>query len=338
MIKRLFWFSLGSIVSFLICFNEVYADTIGVPSSIIFKTNGEQILTQCNNSDYCYGYNFNNNSNPNNYTQITYNYNFNSNQTYYISFDGYFGFGYGKKYSHSLPETFKGYIKAGIYGNNYGEYLNCAPTINYYSTSYGQVYWEDNFVGNSNYINVSFECSIKPTSNASTLALSVIPNPTDSIAGMFVRESNLLITTNESELIINNDNKNHKETIDKIVEIKDTLTDSTVNEDKVLSNFDKYNEVLTTNGTITNLMVLPVTLFTQISSSVQQECIPFDLGELFGTNITLPCINVEEWLGYNLWGVIDILFSGFFIYMIGKKMILVFDRFSSLQEGDVIDD
>lgn len=338
MIKRLFWFALGSIIALLICINEVYADSLGTPNQIIFKTTGEQILVQCNNSDYCYGYNFSN-PNPNNYAQVRYNYNFSADTTYYVSYQAYFGFGYGNRYEYALPEYFAGSISAGVYdGGAYGQYLNCAPTIEYYDNSYGNVYWDNNYVGNSNYLVVRYDCSIKPTQNANFIAINVTPNPNDPTSAMFVRESNLIITQNEADIIINNDNKNHKETMEGLYEIRDTLTDSSVNEDEVLSNFEKYNEVLATNGTITNLMVLPVTLFTQISSSVQQECRPFELGELFGTNIILPCINVEDWLGDTLWGVIDILFSGFFVFMIGKKMIQVFDRFSSLQEGDVIDD
>ena len=71
---------------------------------------------------------------------------------------------------------------------------------------------------------------------------------------------------------------------------------------------------------------------------MKSTCKPFVLGALFGTNLTIPCINIGSYLGSALWGMIDVIISGFAIFSISKKLIKIFNNFSSMKEGDVIDD
>ena len=125
---------------------------------------------------------------------------------------------------------------------------------------------------------------------------------------------------------------------DSINNLNDTLNDDTVDDNNIASSFEDFNDFLDDNSTITQLLTLPITLYTAILNNVNGSCSPFNLGALYGENLILPCINVSQYLGSTLWNMIDIIISGFAIFAISKKMIKVFNNFSSLREGDVIDD
>lgn len=121
--------------------------------------------------------------------------------------------------------------------------------------------------------------------------------------------------------------QNHQETIDTITS---TQTDNPS------SNFDEFESYLPENGVITNLITLPITLFQKVLSSINGKCMSYNLGNLLGTDLVLPCIDISQYLGSTIWNVIDVLFSGLFVYVIAKKMIKVFNSFSSLEEGDIL--
>lgn len=141
---------------------------------------------------------------------------------------------------------------------------------------------------------------------------------------------NLFINDNQS--IIDNQNQNHNETIS-------TITNDTTYDTNETSNiFEDFEEFLPDEGIVTQLVTLPISLYTNILNSVNGTCSPFSLGSLLGTNLTLPCINVANYLGSQLWSVIDILMSGFFILTIVRKFIKVFENMSSMKEGDVLSD
>lgn len=126
------------------------------------------------------------------------------------------------------------------------------------------------------------------------------------------------------------------ETNTSINDMKDALTNSDVND--VESSFESFEGFLTENSTITQLITMPITLYTSILNGLQSTCQPFNLGNLFGTNLTIPCINIGSYLGTGLWTMIDVIISGFAIFAISKKLIKIFNNFSSMKEGDVIDD
>lgn len=115
-----------------------------------------------------------------------------------------------------------------------------------------------------------------------------------------------------------------------------TLKDNSVDDPN--SQFVEFEGKLANNNTITQLILLPVNLFTKILSTIDGSCSNFALGNLFGTDLNLPCINVSDYLGSSLWSIIDILFSGIFVYTISKKMIKVFENMSSMKESDDLSD
>lgn len=136
---------------------------------------------------------------------------------------------------------------------------------------------------------------------------------------------------------------NQNQIKNKLNDLQNSLNDvnSSINNDNVddpSSSINQFKDKIATNGVITQLVGLPVTLFTKVLNSVNGTCSSYNLGSLFGTDLVLPCINIETYLGSSLWGVIDVLISGLFVYTISKKFIKVFENMSSMNEGDVISD
>lgn len=117
--------------------------------------------------------------------------------------------------------------------------------------------------------------------------------------------------------------------------------DSTLNDDDIdnpNSMISDFEDLLPQNGVITQLIALPINLYQKVLNSINGTCQSFNLGSLYGTNIILPCIELTDILGSTLVNTIDLLMSGFFILHIAKKMIKAFESFTSMKEGDVIDD
>ena len=115
--------------------------------------------------------------------------------------------------------------------------------------------------------------------------------------------------------------------------IDDTLNDDTVDESNTTGTLEDLSEDLPTNSVISDLLLLPVRLFQNIVNSINGTCSPFNLGSLYGSNLILPCINIESLIGSTLWSVIDILFCGAFILVIRKKFVDIFENLTELRNG-----
>lgn len=136
--------------------------------------------------------------------------------------------------------------------------------------------------------------------------------------------------------IKNNQNDYKRELQDvnsSIQKTNDTLTNDDVDSSKTTSTLEDLSEDLPTNSVISDLLLLPVRLFQNILNSINGACSTFNLGSLFGSNLTLPCINIESLIGSTLWSVIDILFCGAFILVIRKKFVDIFHNFTDLKNG-----
>lgn len=118
-------------------------------------------------------------------------------------------------------------------------------------------------------------------------------------------------------------------------QINDAINDSSIDSSNAVSSASSWNSKNATNGTITQLLTLPITLLNAIVSGISTSCSSFSLGILFGTNITLPCINLSNIIGSSLFTTIDILFSGFMILAISKKLIKIFNDFTNLKSNQI---
>lgn len=139
-------------------------------------------------------------------------------------------------------------------------------------------------------------------------------------------------------IIVDNKDLENKvdQTNENLEDINDTISSDNVDDfSDTINSFDGFLEE---NSTITKLITLPVTLYSSILNNINNTCVPFNLGTLYGSPLILPCINIGNYLGASLWGMIDLIISGFAIYSISKKFIKIFNNFSTLREGDVLDD
>ena len=118
-------------------------------------------------------------------------------------------------------------------------------------------------------------------------------------------------------------------------DINNSLNDSSIDTNNTTSSTTSWGNKNASNGTVTNLLTLPISLLQAIVNGIQSSCTSFNLGSLFGTNIVLPCINIGSLIGSGLWSTIDILFSGFMILAIAKKLIKIFNDFTNLKTNQV---
>lgn len=109
-------------------------------------------------------------------------------------------------------------------------------------------------------------------------------------------------------------------TTNAVNKVDSTLKDDNVN---ISESSITDNSASVSDSPISDLLVLPVKLLTNISNGLQGTCTSFNLGSLFGTDLILPCINLESRLGSFLWGLIDSLFCIFLVYNVGMLAIKI---------------
>lgn len=145
-------------------------------------------------------------------------------------------------------------------------------------------------------------------------------------------ESEINTNINDTRTAIINE---EKKTTKAVEDVNDTLNDDSTDDPD--SKLNQVSGKVATNNVISDLVLLPVTLFTKVLDSLNSTCTSYNLGSLYNHNIVFPCINVADYIGSALWSVIDVLISGLLIYAISRKFIKVFNELSSLKEGDIID-
>lgn len=205
---------------------------------------------------------------------------------------------------------------------------------NYYESNGGYVYgvkWS---------INIHNELSYPVYVRYESIFLSnelINDFSSDYLLGLLIEQnSSLRSQLNEVKTNTNETNNKLNETNQELGKVNDNITNDDVG--GVDGAFESFESFVSENSTITQLITMPITLYTSILNGVQSSCQPFSLGNLFGINLTLPCINIGNYLGSTLWSMIDIIISGFAIFSISKKLIKIFNNFSTMKEGDVIDD
>lgn len=123
----------------------------------------------------------------------------------------------------------------------------------------------------------------------------------------------------------------------KIEDVNSSINNDNIDEDNTSNKINEFKDLTAENGVVTKLVTLPVTLYSSVVTGLTGTCKPFSLGTLFGTDLSMPCINLQTYLGSALWGIIDVLLSGMLVFVISKKFIKLFETMSSLKDGDIID-
>lgn len=85
------------------------------------------------------------------------------------------------------------------------------------------------------------------------------------------------------------------------------------------------------------LLTLPLNLLTKLNSVISSgTCSRASFGELYGTELYLPCINFENYLGSSLWGTIDTIVGIGLLVVILKKFYDTISNILSLGKEEEI--
>lgn len=117
----------------------------------------------------------------------------------------------------------------------------------------------------------------------------------------------------------------------KLDDIDDTLNDSNV--DSSDSTINNLKDKIPTNSVISDLLLLPVRFLQNFVNALGSSCSRFSLGSLYGTELFMPCINIENYLGSGIWTTIDLIISGLFVYSLRKKFIEIYENLTNLKNG-----
>lgn len=113
--------------------------------------------------------------------------------------------------------------------------------------------------------------------------------------------------------------------------IDDTLNDSSV--DSSDNSINNLKTKIPTNSVISDLLLLPVRFLQNFVNALGSSCSQFNLGSLYGTNLFMPCINIQNYLGSAIWSTIDLIISGMFVYHLRKKFIEIYQNLTNLKNG-----
>lgn len=112
--------------------------------------------------------------------------------------------------------------------------------------------------------------------------------------------------------------------------LTDSLTDDSGVSDNELQ--DLFGDLQESNSPVSDLLTLPITLLQAYLTGFDSACTTYNLGSLYGTNLTLPCIDIPSYIGNSLWSMIDALCCIYMIYNIAMMFVSVYEAFTSLDD------
>ena len=152
----------------------------------------------------------------------------------------------------------------------------------------------------------------------------------------------LTFSPSSTDLIINNNtqnsinienaiNENGQQQHQDLQDINNTMNNSNVDTNNATSTISGIS--LPSSNVLGNLITMPVQLVQKFINALSTNtCTPYSLGTLFGTNFTLPCVDLSTILGA-VWTILDVVVSGFIAYEIGKHFVLIFHKLTSFDSG-----
>lgn len=127
--------------------------------------------------------------------------------------------------------------------------------------------------------------------------------------------------------IIDNQDKNTQEIIDTI------LDDDYFDKSELEQYFITIKNDIEQSNPVSDLLLMPITLLNAYNNGISNACSPINLGNLLGTDLIMPCIDIRKYLGSELYSLIDILFSVFLFYEIAMLCISIFESITTLDDG-----
>lgn len=149
------------------------------------------------------------------------------------------------------------------------------------------------------------------------------------IVNQQIATNNKLDQTNSK---LNDINGNINDTNDKLDSIGDTLANDSVPSDSDIENtFSDYDVI--SNGPISALLQIPFNLLSRLYNSFgSSSCRTYILGTLYGTELTIPCINLEFYLGNDLYNIIDTIICVFIYYNLFLLIIHFYESITSFHD------
>lgn len=116
-------------------------------------------------------------------------------------------------------------------------------------------------------------------------------------------------------------------------DIGNLMSDDSIDNSKANRTLNGIGESIATNNVISNLLLLPITLYQRIINVASSNtCQRYYLGNLYGTDLYLPCIDIDDIVGSTIWGSIDLFVTGYFIISIRKRFVDIFNNMTSLKD------
>lgn len=242
--------------------------------------------------------------------------------------------------------TLRFFLENNLYANT--SYVGSFKAITNNTTAFVQNFSGQGVNGNRGISKVSCSgstCEVSFTFTNSTATNELNFQNTLDIPWSFQGLDNIIQELYFVQIKENTSNQDVVDALDKVEDkIDDTNTkldgiDTAIKDENVdvsddfLENLESF---LPENGVITELITLPITFYTHILNSINSECVPFNLGDFFGSDLIMPCFEVSEYFG-SFWNILDLMISGFFVYTIAKKMIAVFNNMTNMEDGDILD-
>lgn len=96
----------------------------------------------------------------------------------------------------------------------------------------------------------------------------------------------------------------------------------------------KLRDKINYGGPVSTLFNVPISFLSSIYMPISNSdtCTNLSLGNLLGTNLSLPCVNIRRYLGNNVYNIIDLIFSFFLILGIIKMCINIYNKFISMKD------
>lgn len=119
-----------------------------------------------------------------------------------------------------------------------------------------------------------------------------------------------------------------------ITNVNNNITDETGVSNNDISDFLE-DLPLISFGPVSTLIQIPIRLITDaVSIFGSNVCSgPLNLGTLYGTAITLPCINIRNYVGNTIYNTFDLIFAVFILYNTFMMIVHFVESWTTLKDG-----
>lgn len=281
-------------------------------------------------------------------------------ETSYLSFNVYTNFQANVLYSltvyvnnnnNSNVSTWKSVFSTGTYNdgaNSNNHQGKCRVDLYSYSDTYNIKYKLNiNQDGTSEVLTGAYYITFRPTCGGSYINIPISFEGSSSYMYFYGYHLEALgltngLTKSDVQSVINNSGLATASSVNEVKkginEVKQELgnINNTLNDSSVDSSDDTINNLkgkIPTNSVISDLLLLPVKFLQNFVNALGSSCSNFPLGSLYGTDLFMPCINLQNYLGDGIWTTIDLILSGFFVYYLRKKFIQIYQNLTNLKNG-----